>query len=188
MWLIRGLNTVLGGIDRVVGWAAGLCLLVITGVLFVNSMARYFAGFAIIGGEEFARFLMVWLTFLGSYLLVRIQRHVTVDILPQVLPETGVRALTIVIGLVGAFTMGYIAVIGWDLATFIHGTGQMMSSLPIRRGWIYFAIPVGTGLMAVAYAMQVLLALTRQPFPLAEDFGIESPEAQGEQTPEPNTR
>lgn len=188
MGLIRGLNTVLGGIDRVVGWAAGLCLLTITGVLFVNSMARYFAGIAIIGGEEFARFLMVWLTFLGSYLLVRIQRHVTVDILPQVLPETGVRVLTVAVGVVGAVTMGYIAVIGWDLATFIYGTGQIMSSLPIRRGWIYFAIPVGTGLMAIAYAMQVLLALTRQPLPRSEDFGIESPEAQDDKTPEPTTR
>lgn len=187
MVILRWLNILLSGIDRVVGWSAGICLLTITGVLFVNSMARYFGGFAIIGGGEFARFLMVWLTFLGSYLLVRIQRHVTVDILPQILPPLGVRLLTIAVGVLGAVTMAYVARIGWDLATFIHGTGQMMSSLPLKRGWIYFSIPVGGGLMAVAYAMQVLLALTNQPFPRSEDYGITSPEPDDARPPDHKT-
>lgn len=187
MIIIRWLNTLLGVFDRVIGWSAGICLLTITGVLFVNSMARYFAGIAFIGGEELARLLMVWLTFLGSYLLVRIQRHVTVDILPQIMPQLGVRILIIAVGLVGAVTMFWVARIGWDLASFIMNTNQMMSSLPIRRGWLYVAIPIGTGLMAVAYAMQVLLALTNQPFPRPEDFGMASSDLSVDAPPNKNT-
>jgi TRAP-type C4-dicarboxylate transport system permease small subunit len=187
MFIIRWINTLLSVLDRVIGWSAGICLLIITGVLFVNSMARYFAGIAFIGGEELARLLMVWLTFLGSYLLVRIQGHVTVDILPQVMPPLGLRILIIAVGLVGAVTMVWVARIGWDLAIFIMSTDQMMSSLPIRRGWLYFSIPIGTGLMAVAYAMQVLLALTNQPFPRSEDFGMASPDKDADVPPNQNT-
>mgnify|MGYP003132833088 FL=1 len=67
--------------DKLTAWMLGLMLVAITLILFVNAMARYFAGIAIVGGEELARCLMVWMTFLGSYLLVRTQAHIAIDVL-----------------------------------------------------------------------------------------------------------
>lgn len=176
MKIARFINTPLKWLDTVVGWSAGIALLTITVVLFTNSMARYFVGIAIIGGEELARFLMVWLTFLGSYLLVRIQRHVSVDILPQMISDTGIRVLNIMIGIVGAITMAYVAWIGWGLTEIILNTNQRMGSLPFRRGWIYLAVPVGAGLMSLAYFVQILLCISNEPLPKAEDYGIKPPE------------
>ena len=169
-------NGPLRWVDNLVGWSAGACLLTITVVLFTNSMARYFAGVAIIGGGELARFLMVWLTFLGSYLLVRIQRHVSVDILPQLISEGATRILSTAVGIVGMFTMAYVAWIGWGLTELILNTNQVMSSLPVRRGWIYLAVPVGAGLMSLAYFVQILHCISNEPLPTAEEFGINSPE------------
>lgn len=178
---VRYLNRFLSLIDLTVGWFAGLSLIIITLILFTNSMARYFFGFAIIGGEELARYLMVWLTFLGSYLLVRVQRHVAVDVLARLLPERLARNLDIGVGVLGAITLGYITWFGWDLASFIMNTGQMMSSLPIQRGWIYMSIPIGCGLMTLAYIAQILLRLAGEPLPSPSRFGLTSDEtAQGE--------
>ena len=178
---VRYLNRFLSLIDVTVGWFAGLSLIIITLILFTNSMARYFFGFAIIGGEELARYLMVWLTFLGSYLLVRVQRHVAVDVLARLLPARLSRNLDIGAGVLGAVTLGYITWFGWDLASFIMNTGQMMSSLPIQRGWIYMSIPIGCGLMTLAYIAQVLLRLAGEPLPSPRQFGLADDEAaQGE--------
>jgi len=146
-------------IDVAVSWLAGMSLWTMTLVLFVGSLARYVADVAFIGGAELARYLMVWLTFLGSYLLVRMQRHIAVDLLANALSPCARRALDIAIGVVGAGLLGYVAWLGGQLTALIFHSGQMMSSLPIQRGWIYLAVPVGCGLMAGAYAFQVLALL-----------------------------
>src|SRR5690554_2735607 len=99
---MRILGRLLLGVDQITSWAAGLALVTITLVLFFNSMTRYFANVAVVGGEELARYLMVWLTFLGGYLLVRVQRHITVEVLATWLPDRASRVLDIVIGIVGA--------------------------------------------------------------------------------------
>lgn len=167
-------------VDVLVSWLAGISLWTMTLVLFVGSLARYFADFAFVGGAELARYLMVWLTFLGSYLLVRVQRHITVDLLAKSLAPSARRALDIIIGVVGAILLGYTAWLGAQLTTLIFNSGQMMSSLPIQRGWIYLSVPVGCGLMSLAYVFQVLVLLFGGTLPRPQDYGLtpDVPEAE----------
>lgn len=159
-------------LDMLVSWLAGISLWTMTLVLFAGSLARYFADFAFVGGAELARYLMVWLTFLGSYLLVRVQRHITVDLLATSLAPPARRALDVVIGITGAILLGYIAWLGGQLTALIFNSGQMMSSLPIQRGWIYLSVPVGCGLMSAAYVFQVLVLLFGGELPRPEDYGL----------------
>ncbi|MCB5362401.1 TRAP transporter small permease [Pusillimonas sp. CC-YST705] len=169
---MKALDSLLRGFDALVKVMAGVSLLVITVVLFINAVARYFADFVVIGGEELSRYLMVWVTFLGSYLLVRVQRHITVDIFSRVISKGALRIVNMLCATVGAITLGYIAWLGWELASFIWETGQMSSSLPIRRAWIYMAIPVGCGLMAIAYVFELLVAIFGGTLPRAGDYGL----------------
>lgn len=169
---MRALDSLLRGCDAIVSFMAGISLLVITAALFANAVARYFADFVVIGSEELSRYLLVWVTFLGSYLLVRVQRHITVDVFSRMIPKTALRIVNMLCAIVGAVTLGYIAWLGWELASFIMGTGQMSSSLPIRRGWIYMAIPVGCGLMALAYVFELLVAIFGGKLPRAAEYGL----------------
>lgn len=166
------LGRLFAAIDVLISWVAGISLWTMTLVLFVGSLARYFGDTAFVGGAELARYLMVWLTFLGSYLLVRVQRHITVDLVANFLGAPGRRALDIVISIVGAILLGYIAWLGGQLTILIFNTGQMMSSLPIQRGWIYLAVPIGCGLMAMAYFFQLLCLVFGGKLPRPEDFGL----------------
>lgn len=167
-------------IDVLVSWLAGISLWTMTLVLFIGSLARYFADFAFVGGAELARYLMVWLTFLGSYLLVRVQRHITVDLLASSLTPPARRVLDIVVGIIGAVLLGYTAWLGGQLTMLIFNSGQMMSSLPIQRGWIYLSVPVGCGLMSVAYVFQVLVLLFGGELPRPEDYGLTPAVPEGE--------
>ena len=169
---MRVLGRLFLAIDLLVSWLAGISLWAMTLVLFVGSMARYFTDFAFVGGAELARYLMVWLTFLGSYLLVRVQRHIVVDLLATSLSPGLRRLLDVVVGIVGAAVLGYVAWLGGQLTSLIFSTGQMMSSLPIERGWIYLAVPVGCGLMSLAYGFQVLVLIVGGELPRAQDYGL----------------
>lgn len=170
--MLQWLHRLLAGLDTVVAAVAGLMLLGITVTLFANSVARFFIGISFVGSSELALFLMVWLTFLGSYLLVRLQRHVRVDILLRALPQGATGVLNCLISLVGALLLGYVTYVSWGLTYFVLDSGQMMSSLPIRRGWTYLAVSVGCTLMTLAYVIQLGGGLFGWPAPDPARFGL----------------
>ncbi len=181
MIVYRFIDRLFLGVDRVVGAIAGACLLVITAVLFVNSVGRYVAGITFIGGEELARYLMIWLTFLGSYLLVRRSRHISVDLVMRTLPPAYQRLLGIAISAFGAIVLGYFAWFGAELTALIMSSGQVSSSLPIRTGWLYLSVPVGAALMTAAFLWNVVRALIGDQTNVYDDE--ESPDAPSEQHP-----
>jgi TRAP-type C4-dicarboxylate transport system permease small subunit len=166
-WIERPLRVV----DHITTWAIGLMLAVITLVLFTYAVARYFAGFTIIGGEELARCLMVWMTFLGAYLLVRTRGHVAIDLVSKALTGRWAALLNTLIAIVGIITCAYVAHLGWNLTNRIFSTGQRMSSLPLARGWFYLPVPIGFGLMTLAFAQMLIASWTGVAHPMARDFG-----------------
>jgi TRAP-type C4-dicarboxylate transport system permease small subunit len=168
---MRLLDWPLRAIDWVAAWLIGLMLVVITLVLFTNAVARYFAGITIIGGEELARCLMVWMTFLGSYLLVRTRSHVAIDHLAKAVTGRTRTLLTSVIAIVGILVCAYVAKLGWDLTERIFSTGQRMSSVPLARGWFYMPVPLGFGLMSVSFLQVLIATWTGARQPELSDFG-----------------
>ncbi len=169
---MRWLEVALRQTDKTAAFVLGLMLVVITLILFINAMARYFVGIAIVGGEELARCLMVWMTFLGSYLLVRTQGHIAIDVLSLVLGPQVQNTLKILISVLGVVISAYFFWLGLELTTRIFGSGQRMSSLPLARGWFYLAVPVGMGLMSVAFVQTLAATLTGLKQPVIADFSL----------------
>ena len=47
--------------------------------------------------------------------------------------------------------LSYVAWFASEFAMQILASGQMSSSLPIRKGWLYMSLPVSASLMAAAF-------------------------------------
>lgn len=172
---MKSLERLLRLFDAVAAGLVGLMLVVITLVLFANAVARYFANFTIIGGDEFARCLMVWMTFLGAYLLVRVQGHVTIDLLAKTLTGRLRSALHVTIALIGLVTCAYVAKLGYDITERVFLSGQRMSSLPFARAWFYLPVPIGFGLMALAFFQIIVASHTGLPPRNLSEFGPSGP-------------
>ena len=182
---MRSLEWPLKLADRLSAWLLGIMLVAITLILFVNAIARYFAGIAIVGGEELARCLMVWMTFLGSYLLVRTQAHISIDIVALALKPAHRKILLIVVCSLGAIVAAYFFALGYELTIRIFSSGQRMSSVPLARGWFYLSVPVGMGLMCLAFVQTVLATLTGLHQPKVSDFSLpETSPASSDPAPE----
>lgn len=177
---MKSLERLLRLFDAAAAGLVGLMLAVITLVLFVNAVARYFANFTIIGGDEFARCLMVWMTFLGSYLLVRVQGHVTIDLLAKALTGRLRTALNVIIALIGLVVCLYVAKLGYDITERVHSSGQRMSSLPFARAWFYLPVPIGFGLMAIAFAQIIFASFSGLRLRALADFGPSAPKVGAE--------
>ena len=121
----------------------GLTLLVATLLLFVNIVLRYFFAANTTWAEEFIRYAMIWIAFIGSSICFRRGIHVGVDLLMNSLGVKGKRVLTIYINILAVLFMGFLVKFGFDLVMFSINTGQITPSLKIKTFWIYLAIPVG---------------------------------------------
>lgn len=166
MKLVDKIEAALGVIDMVVRWIVGGALLLMTAVLFANSIGRTFLNFSFIGGPALGRLLVIWLCFLGAYLLVRVNGHVAVDLMARAVSDRAYRWLVMVIGLIGGVTMGYVGWLGYVFTAKRFAFGQMDPMLEVPTGFFYLPIPIGGFLMAVAFlfvAFKAALGIVERP-------------------------
>lgn len=158
MKLMNAIEAALGTVDVIVKWLVGGALLLMTAVLFFNSMGRTFFNESYVGGPALGRLLMIWLCFLGSYLLVRTNRHVAIDIVSRAVSDRVYRWLSVVINGIGAVTMGYVGWLGYVFTAKRFAFGQMDQLLGVPSGVFYLPLPIGGGLMAAAFLFAAVKA------------------------------
>lgn len=156
--LARVLDAPLTRLDRVLGVAMALALLLVAAILFFNALGRTF-GFSYEGGSSLARLLVIWLTFVGSYLTARSGSHIVVDMVPQLVPPRWYGALMVLSGTISMITTGYLTWLGYTYTVLRFQSGQMDQLLPIKTAHFYLPVPVGCGLITLAFACAILKVL-----------------------------
>ncbi|MGY6549886.1 MAG: TRAP transporter small permease [Roseinatronobacter sp.] len=110
--------------------------------------------------EEVARFLLIWLTFLGAALAWQQGRHIAVKVLVERLPP-GQRHIVQMAAL--AVVCGFALALAWLGWSFMEVSAfQRSPSLRLRMTYVYLVIPVAAGLIAWFSLTDILrLALGR---------------------------
>ena len=146
----------LGHIENV---TAVFFLIATTGVLFINVILRYFfqAGFS--WAEEFIRYGMIWVTFIGASICVREKAHVAMRLVVDGVESKTVRRIY-EIGLLMISALFCLIAVAWgiDQIGFLQQTGQVSSSMQIPMSIPYLAIPVGFGLMTIRLIERIYCA------------------------------
>lgn len=83
-------------INRLLNIAAAASLAIMSILIFCNVLLRYLFNSGIVWAEEVARFLFVWITFLGAIGALKDNQHLGVDMLVKRLPPL-VKKITFVI-------------------------------------------------------------------------------------------
>lgn len=173
MKLISKIEAALGVVDKIVGHFVGGALLLMTAVLFFNSVSRTFFNYSFVGGPALGRLLMIWLCFLGAYLLVRKGGHVAIDLVARAVSDRAYRWLALVIGLIGGVTMTYVGWHGYVFTAKRFAYGQMDPMLEVPIGLFYLPLPIGGFLMAAAFLFEAVKALfDRVERPTLAEFSV----------------
>ena len=143
--------------DRIARWT-GIVIIVlvgaVTGLVFVSVVLRYGFATGIVWGEEAARYMMIWMGFLGASLALRKGAHVGIDMLRAAMPRPICRFLTLVASLV---SIAFFAVIVYQGAILVAEVAPKESVvLPVSMMWFYLAIPVGAVLMLIQFVPLVV--------------------------------
>ncbi len=142
--------------DRIMGTIALMAMLA---VVFWQVVSRYFLGTSLRWSEEYARYLMLYLSFLGVGAGIKRQKHMGVDFFDALLPPKPKKVLKVLAAVV---TLGILVVFTYysgQTALRIGKSGQVSPAggLPM---WIpYATIPLGFFAGIIRQIEQILLLL-----------------------------
>lgn len=152
----------------IVAMTAGIVLCVALQVLF-----RYVFSYSAPWTEEIARFMFVYLTFIGSAVCMKERTHITIEVLTDFLPQ---KVRSIILIFVQLLTM-------WFLIVVLIGSWQMvLSSTEVRSAsliwfnysYVYFALFFGAVLM-LFYSILRLYELIQKAFSSESDSSTSLP-------------
>ena len=127
-------------------------------VVFLATVGRYSQLFAIPWSEEFARYCMVAIVYLGLMLASLQERHFIVELVPLLFRKSpriilGVSVVvTILLDVFAVFMARY----GWDIVSKMLTQGKLSPMLKLPLGGVYALIPIGIVLMAVFYTYRTV--------------------------------
>ena len=174
-----GMVKALRGIDKLVEAAAALCLAVSALMICVNVFRRYVVlgwlrelaeqwqwllpVFAFVDGffapigavaDEVPGLLLVWISFLGAYLVQRRDGHIRFGMLVDALPvrvRTGI-GMAVDLALLAFFVLVFVQSLRM---IWIDGATEIETA-DIMQGWFMTVIPISSALLMVAIAAALL--------------------------------
>ncbi len=141
------MSRLLGWYDTGLYWIVVLLTIVLAGMGFTTVIFRYVLQSSIFWGDEFLRYLMIWLVFLGTALATRHRALITVDIFTQPLPRRLRERVAGLVALLSAAFLIYLCLMSYQLVQRSAGTVSASMGLPMER--MYLVFPVGLGLTAL---------------------------------------
>jgi TRAP-type C4-dicarboxylate transport system permease small subunit len=127
--------------------AVAAMLVAICVIVFVNVFFRYFLHIGLGWSEELARYLQVWMTFLGATVAVKRWAHFQLTIVDQFIPGTA-RRLTRVFAILVVMLLAAIMIKhGIDITRVTWSQASPVLGWPI--GYLYLMAPVCGVLMEI---------------------------------------
>jgi len=133
-----------------------LIMAAIAVILIASVVFRYGLNNALSWAEESSKYLMVWLTFLGTPIALRHFGHINIDFLISWLPVRLEQLMYLLVSLVIGFTMGIVLWKGLGFAEL--GARQVASTFNLSMFYLYIAVPIGAALTILVALEQALQA------------------------------
>ena len=149
------MKKVLDGLSKVVEVLLVIMMVAMMAVVFLATVGRYSQLYTIAWSEEFARYCMVGIVYLGLMLASRTDSHFVVEIIPLIFAKKPK-----IVGLINAIIVDAFAIFlgsqGWKVCTKMLAQGKQSPMMRIPLGAVYMIIPVGIILMAVFYTISAV--------------------------------
>jgi TRAP-type C4-dicarboxylate transport system permease small subunit len=144
--------------DRLDGVCAALCVVCLSAMVLLTGAQiicrMYFT--ALVWSEELSRYLLVWSTFLGAGCVYKRMGHINVTVVRNLFPPGARKAMQAATHLLcGAF---FLLAVYYGITYMGLQTRQLSAAMRIPMPWMYLAIPLGCGVMAL-HALDLVLRM-----------------------------
>ena len=137
-------NKFSNAVNTLVEYIVAILMGLMTIVVFVQVLFRLFAG-SLPWSEELARYMMIYLGYMGASVGVKYGNHIAVEFLSTMLPKKGQDVLQIVVDLLSLVCFAVIIFYGLKVVNITMM--QKSPAMQVKMGYIYFSLVLGGGLM-----------------------------------------
>ncbi|QUO36888.1 TRAP transporter small permease [Dysosmobacter sp. Marseille-Q4140] len=156
--MLKKLDKTLIGIEKAV-----LVLGIFTPIIIIaiNVVLRNFFTNAITWAEEYARYCIITVTFVGLGVAVREKAHMRITAVYDCLGSLGKYMMDLLVNVVAFFVSGFLFYEGMRITIKVAVTAQISASLALPMWMLYATLPLGCALMMLRL-VQVTVALVRE--------------------------
>jgi len=130
-------------------------LALMTAIVFLQVIMRYVFANSLSWSEELARFIFLWLSWIGASYAVKTRDHFRVEMFADMVKGKN-RIIFEYVILIIWFVFSLLLVwYGTKLLIFLSDTGQVSAAMDIPMTWPYAAVPVGCLLMCVRLGIEI---------------------------------
>jgi TRAP-type C4-dicarboxylate transport system permease small subunit len=134
-----------------------ICFVIMGIVLTSQIISRYALNIPIAWAEELARYLQIWITFIGIGFGLRSNSHISLSLLREEMPKK--------VGFIIEFFINLLIIISSILIVifspkFLLQQDKMASTMQISLQIVYVAIPIGFG-MTIIYKISETIELVK---------------------------
>lgn len=146
MWLLKKFNKYTNSIITNIMAIAFILMTIST---FFQVIFRYVVQSSLSFSQELARYLFIWVIFLGAVSALREDSHIQVNMFVDLIKNNKIRKYVKIFSkLLSVLFCVVLMVFGYQTATRILGFGQTSPTMPfIQIGYIYAIIPIGSFFM-----------------------------------------
>ena len=127
--------------------------------VFIQIIFRYLLHQPIYWSEEFPRFILIWLTFLGSAIAMKNRSHLSISLLTN---RLSVKKRISVQFFANLLSLLFISILVWGgIIITILTMPNRTAALQMPTGLVYLAVPVG-GILMIIYLLKNTIELFKK--------------------------
>lgn len=137
-----------------------ILLLSMSFLVGLQVVMRYVFHNSLSWSEELARYMFIWLVYVGISYGVKRNRHICIDFVHDILPSKGAAVLSMLADLI-FFAFALLAVkYGSNIVSRVVFSTQTSPALEIPMWLVYSAVPVGFGLVCLRLLQSLFLKIS----------------------------
>jgi TRAP-type C4-dicarboxylate transport system permease small subunit len=153
-------------ISSVSGWFSGVGVIIMVVVITIDVFLRYFFGKPLLFADDISVYCMIFITFVGAALTLKMKRHIRVDILYKMLPRRAQVRMDVATTFVGCFIIWLLTWYTTVWVVYTYQSGYTSSGILQTPMWIPMSVvPIGLfffGLQYIVECVKVVRALHGQ--------------------------
>jgi len=133
--------------DRCINWFLAMLMAGMVAIVSAQVWYRFILNDPLSWSEEAARYLFVWISFMGAAAGVRYQVHLGIDLMEKILPAGSYRLVVIIVNLI--IQVFLLMIIYWGFKILGVIQFQESPSMHISMRYPYMAVPMGSIFMLI---------------------------------------
>jgi TRAP-type C4-dicarboxylate transport system permease small subunit len=135
--------------DRCINWFLAMLMAGMVAIVSAQVWYRFILNDPLSWSEEAARYLFVWISFMGAAAGVRYQVHLGIDLMEKILPAGSYRLVVIIVNLI--IQVFLLMIIYWGFKILGVIQFQESPSMHISMRYPYMAVPMGSIFMLINF-------------------------------------